>query len=128
MAYLLSTGTTMTVAAATGDAGQLGMAAGFERYSISLLITHRDTFHGGAFRGGAFHGTDLCRGDGFRGDLGRGALCRGDRFWGDLSLGFRQFLGLGATPGHGLSAFSRPGAYLSGRYWHPFFQHFVFQR
>jgi hypothetical protein len=123
MAYLLSTGTTMTVAAATGDAGQLGMAAGFERYFISLLITSR-----GIFRGNAFHGTDLCRGDGFRGDLGGVDLCRGDRLWGDLFLGFRQFLGLGATPGHGLSAFSRPGAYLSGRYWHPFFQHFVFQR
>lgn len=127
MACLLSTGTTMTVAAATGDAGQLGMAAGFERYFISLLITSRGIFRGGAFHG-AFHGTDLCRGDGFRGDLGGADLCRGDRLWGDLFLGFRQFLGLGTTPGHGLSAFSRPGAYLSGRYWHPFFQHFVFQR
>ncbi len=123
MACLLSTGTTMTVAAATGDAGQLGMAAGFERYFISLLITSR-----GIFRGGAFHGTDLCRGDGFRGDLGGVDLCRGDRLWGDLYLWFRPFLGLGTTPGHGLSAFCRPGAYLSGRYWHPFFQHFVFQR
>ena len=123
MAYLLSTGTTMTVAAATGDAGQLGMAAGFERYFISLLITSR-----GIFRGSAFHGTDLCRGDGVRGDLGGVDLCRGDRLWGDLFLGFRPFLGLGATPGHGLSAFSRPGADLSGQYWHPFFQHFVFQR
>lgn len=127
MAYLLSTGTTMTVAAATGDAGQLGMAAGFERYFISLLITSRGIFRGGAFHG-AFHGTDLCRGDGFRGDLGGADLCRGDRLWGDLFLGFRQFLGLGTTPGHGLSAFCRPGAYLSGRYWHPFCQHFVFQR
>ncbi len=122
MAYLLSTGTTMTVAAATGDAGQLGMAAGFERYLISLLITSRGIFRGGAFHG-AFHGIDLCRGDGVRGDL-----CLGDRLWGDLFLGFRQFLGLGTTPGHGLSAFCRPGADLSGRYWHPFFQHFVFQR
>ncbi len=39
MAYVLSTGTAMTIAAATGDAGQLGMALGFAGSVLRLIRT-----------------------------------------------------------------------------------------
>jgi hypothetical protein len=39
MAHILSTGTAMTIAAATGDAGQLGMALGFAGSVLRLIRT-----------------------------------------------------------------------------------------
>jgi hypothetical protein len=108
----------MTVAAATGDAGQLGMAAGFKGCVISLLID----------RPGDFRRTDLFQGNGFGGDRVRGDVLGGDRLWGSLSLGFRHCLGLMVTPGDGPSARPLRGADFSGRDLHPSFQHSVSQR
>jgi ABC-type arginine transport system permease subunit len=57
MAYILSTGTAMTIAAATGDAGQLGMALGFSGSMLRLIRTAVLTWVGldftGLIRGGS---------------------------------------------------------------------------
>ncbi|MGF1520444.1 MAG: hypothetical protein ACFCVB_21965 [Nodosilinea sp.] len=90
MELILSTGTALNIATTSGDAGQLGMAVGFDGGflgRISLLVCHWL----GATLG------DFPRGDRFRGDFHRGDLPWGLRLGaqlGDLYLWFWQFLGL----------------------------------
>lgn len=114
MACTVFTGIAMTVATVTGDAGQLGTAAGFKGRLISWLIDRLSDRPGdGRFRG-----------DGFS-----GGGSRGDRVWGDPSLRFRLLPGLrgGFTPSDRLSRPSRREADPIRRDPHPIFQHSVSQ-
>jgi hypothetical protein len=74
MVSILSTGTAMNIAVTTGDAGQLGMVAGFDGY-FSGLISRLIRLVGG-----------LTPSDSDRSDLFKGDALRGDRLWGDLFL------------------------------------------
>ncbi|PZO36500.1 MAG: hypothetical protein DCF17_17210 [Shackletoniella antarctica] len=115
MELILSTGTALTIATTSGDAGQLGMAVGFDggfRGRISLLVCPRLGAILGDFR---------------RGNLFKRDPHRGDRPWcvqsgaqlgaqlGDLYLWFWQFLGLTGCLALGDRRYRRP--------LHYFFQH-----
>lgn len=80
MVRILSTGTAMNIAVTTGDAGQLGIVAGFAGY-FSGLIRRSIRLAGG-----------LTLGDFDRSDLSKGDALRGDRLRGDLSRGLWQSL------------------------------------
>jgi hypothetical protein len=107
MVCILSTGTAMNIAVTTGDAGQLGMVAGFDGYFsglISQLIRPVGKF---------------ALGDSDRNDLFKGDALWGDRLWGDLVLTLWQSLAL-------TGCLTR-GNYLGWFYPHYFSQHSVFQ-
>lgn len=73
MLRILSTGTAMNIAITTGDAGQMGIVAGFDGYFNGL----RRLIHPmGGLALDDFDRTDLFKGD----------ALRGDRLWGDLIL------------------------------------------
>ena len=116
MELILSTGTALNIAITSGDAGQLGMAVGFDggfRGRISLLVCPRLGASLGDFR---------------RGNLFKRDPHRGDRPWsaqsgaqlGDLYLWFWQFLGLTGCLALGDRRYRRP--------LHYFFQHSGSQR
>ncbi|MBD1916127.1 MULTISPECIES: hypothetical protein [Cyanophyceae] len=69
MVRILSTGTAMNIAITTGDAGQLGIVAGFDGY-LSGLISRLRPMRG------------LALGDSDRSDLFKGDALGGDRLWG----------------------------------------------
>ncbi|MBW4461101.1 MAG: hypothetical protein KME47_12815 [Nodosilinea sp. WJT8-NPBG4] len=79
MLRILSTGTAMNIAVTTGDAGQLGIVAGFDGYFSGLISRLRPM-------GG------LALGDSDRSDLSKGDALGGDCLWGDCSLWFRLSL------------------------------------
>lgn len=106
MLRILSTGTAMNIAVTTGDAGQLGIVAGFDGYFSGLISRLRPI-------GG------LALGDFDRSDLFKGDALRGDRLWGDLFLWFRPSLVL-------MGCLTR-GNRLGWPYPHYFSQHSVSQ-
>lgn len=82
MVNILSTGTAMNIAVTTGDAGQLGMVAGFDGYFSGLINR-------------LIHPTDgLVLGDFDGDDRFKGDALRGDRPWADRFLGLWRFLTL----------------------------------
>ncbi len=116
MELILSTGNALNIAPTSGDAGQLGMAVGFDggfRGRINLLVCPRLGATLGDFR---------------RGDLLKRDNHRGDRPWsaqlgaqlGDRYLWFWQFLGLTGCLALGDRRYRRP--------LHYFFKHSVSQR
>lgn len=108
MERILSTGTAFNVAAAAGDAGQLGMVVGFDGNflgRISLLMGH-------------LMGTTL--GDFRRSDRCRGLVGQGNRLWEDLCLWFRPSLGLAGCDRLGDRRSRRPLSLCSQ---HPMSQH-----
>lgn len=114
MLRILSTGTAMNIAITTGDAGQVGIVAGFDGYfsgSISRLIHLAG---------------ELALGNFDRNDLFRGDALGGDRLWGD-SLWFRPFLMLMGWLALGDSPLGRPCQRLGWFYPHYFSQHSVSQ-
>ncbi|MGB3311170.1 MAG: hypothetical protein WA939_01005 [Nodosilinea sp.] len=121
MKRILSTGNAFTIATDAGDAGQLGMVAGFNGFlsdRISLLL---HPIVGAAL--GNFSGSDP-----ITNTLGKGGALRGDRHWGDLQMWFRSFLGLSGC----LTKGDRPDGLdfdhrISRRSLYSFSQHFVSQ-
>lgn len=101
MAMILSTGTALNIAPTSGDAGQLGMAVGFDgdfmgRISLLGCFWLGDTLD------------DFRRSDRFKGDVSRG-----NRIWGDLYLWFWQFLGFTGCLALGDRNYRRPLHYFS---------------
>ncbi|MBD2109454.1 hypothetical protein [Nodosilinea sp. FACHB-13] len=115
MLRILSTGTAMNIAVTTGDAGQMGMVAGFAGY-FSGLISRLIRSMGG-----------LALGDFDRRDLFKGDALRGDRLWGDLFLWFRPSLVLMGCLTRGDSPLGKSCQRLSWPYPHYFSQHSVSQ-
>ncbi|MEA5449191.1 hypothetical protein VB780_11470 [Leptolyngbya sp. CCNP1308] len=110
MVNILSTGTAMNIAVTTGDAGQLGMVAGFDGYFNGLITRLIHPMDGLVL--GDSDGDDPS-------DLLKGDALRGDRLWGDLLLSLWRFLGLvGCLTG---------GDRLGRPYPHYFSQHSVYQ-
>lgn len=124
MAYFLSTGTAMTIAAATGDAGQLGMVAGFKGRLISLLMGLLPSSLGN-FWEDDWLWSNSQGSSSLESTLPWFSALRADRLGGVLFLGFRQILRFRGCAALG----DRPSAaYLRGRYSHPLSQHSVSQR
>lgn len=119
MVNILSTGTAMNIAVTTGDAGQLGMVAGFDGYfsgPIYRLISRLIHPMGGLALGN-FDGIDLFKGD----------ALRGDRLWADRVLWLWQSLVLTGCLALGDSPLGRPCQRLGWPYSHYFSQHSVSQ-
>ncbi|MBD2112009.1 MULTISPECIES: hypothetical protein [Cyanophyceae] len=114
MLRILSTGTAMNIAVTTGDAGQLGIVAGFDGYFSGLISRLR-------LIGG------LALGNSDRSDLFKGDALRGDCLWGDLFLWFRPSLVLMGCLAKGDSPLGKPCQRLGWPYPHYFSQHSVSQ-
>ncbi len=114
MLRILSTGTAMNIALTTGDAGQMGIVAGFDGYFSGLISRLRPI-------------GELALGDFDRSDLFKGDALRGDRLWADLFLWLGQSLVLTGCLTRGDSPLGRPCQRLSWLYPHYFSQHSVFQ-
>ncbi|PZV01653.1 MAG: hypothetical protein DCF32_16045 [Leptolyngbya sp.] len=115
MLRILSTGTAMNIAITTGDAGQMGIVAGFDGY-LSGLISRLIHLVG-----------ELALGDFDRNDLFKGDALGGDRLWGDLVLSLWQSLVLTGCLTRGASLFGKPCQRLGWPYPHYLSQHSVFQ-
>ncbi|MBE9158664.1 hypothetical protein IQ265_17765 [Nodosilinea sp. LEGE 06152] len=127
MLRILSTGTAFDIAATTGDAGQLGMAAEFDGYISDRIGDLLD-----GLMGQLMHPTcGATLGNFDRTDLFKGVALGGDRRWADrfpwfeLSLRLRGYLAQGDSP------LGRPcqrmGYRISRRYLRPLSQHSVSQ-
>ncbi|MBW4483551.1 MAG: hypothetical protein KME14_13490 [Tildeniella torsiva UHER 1998/13D] len=111
MVNILSTGTAMNIAVTTGDAGQLGMVAGFDGYFSGLISRLIHPMDG------------LALGDSDGGDLFKGDALRGDRLWRGLFLGLWRFLTLAGCLNRGDSPLGTPCQRLGWPYPHYFSQH-----
>ncbi|MBD1873597.1 hypothetical protein H6F75_08890 [Nodosilinea sp. FACHB-131] len=114
MVRILSTGTAMNIATTTGDAGQMGVVAGFDGYFSGLISRLRPI-------GG------LALGDADRSDLFKGDALGGDRLWGDCFFWFRPALVLMGCLTRGDSPLGRPCQRMDWPYPHYFSQHSLFQ-
>ncbi|MGB3203168.1 MAG: hypothetical protein WBA99_19840 [Nodosilinea sp.] len=118
MKQILSTGNAFTIAAAAGDAGQLGMVAGFDGF-LKDRISLRLSSDLGSGLG------DICGDDRLTSGLGGGAL-RGDRLGATLALWFKPCLESWGWLTEGDRLVERAFyPRTSRRYLHFFTQHFV---
>lgn len=127
MVNILSTGTAMNIAVTTGDAGQLGMVAGFDGYFIGPInrLISRLIHPMGELALGNFDGSDLFKGDALGGDLPQAKLRQ--RLWGDRFLWFRPCFALVGCLPEDDSPLGRPCQRLGWPYPHYVSQHFVSQ-
>ncbi len=114
MVRILSTGTALNIAVTTGDAGQMGIVAGFDGHFSDLISR-------------LIHPVgELALGESDRNDLFKGDALGGDRLWGDF-LWFRPFLVLAECLAQGDAPLGRPRQRLGWFYPRYFSQHSVSQ-